>query len=583
VVAGREAGVHRIIKICFCLMLLLALGTGGSGPARASFGECSDAEYLANFDTRFALEPGFLCVESDRVPVHSDAGVTHIRIVQHLLADWATRPGATRAIKDGVTASVRAMGSLGHFSIPDVTVLLVDGFAPPTGPRDESFGDVAAATAPLHGDECLIVVYLLGTGATERYAGSVIAHELFHCIQSASLTVGQVATTGGGTPDGGNWWGEGSADWFATLAAPAPAYMADRVLAFDRSSPTTALTRMSYDGYVFFAWLGGSAHGHESVVPFLRQMAESTSEGAQRSAMSRALAPEEWLRFAEDYIDQRIFDGQGVSIGSTPLAGETLEWTETQSHRVDLEPFVLTRRSIAFRCGRWGVTPRPERFHAVSPIAGEGWTEFPETMDNLARDRGDLRFVGFNASGEPAPLQIAGTLTESCEQCAQTGEVAHNSCLIGTWHFAGHQNFCETFAARLAVGGATILECNPGTAEVTISADGAARARSTGQHILVQMNAGMTMRIDHNLTDSRANWSNAGAEIEFCQATTTMTGMRTINGGGRSVSSPINQSTPMMSGRASFTCTPTTLTITNRNGAAAFLGVGPEIVLQRAR
>jgi hypothetical protein len=92
--------------ICFS-----GIATLGVNSAWASFGNCNDPAYLAQFDPSLASAHGFLCVESDRLAVTSDAGTTHIRIVQHLVADWATRPGAMRAIKDGVAASVRAMGT----------------------------------------------------------------------------------------------------------------------------------------------------------------------------------------------------------------------------------------------------------------------------------------------------------------------------------------------------------------------------------------------------------------------------------------------------------------------------------------
>ncbi|MBS0384716.1 MAG: hypothetical protein JSS00_05135, partial [Proteobacteria bacterium] len=58
-----------------------------------------------------------------RVAVPSDPGVRHSRIVQHLNADWAPRPGAMAAIKSGVEAAARAMVRLGHFRINDVTIL----------------------------------------------------------------------------------------------------------------------------------------------------------------------------------------------------------------------------------------------------------------------------------------------------------------------------------------------------------------------------------------------------------------------------------------------------------------------------
>src|SRR5438874_13766675 len=77
----------RLIFLCGAAMLV-------GNPAWASFGDCHDPAYLAHFDPSLTSAHGFLCVESDRLAVTSEAGTTHIRIIQHLVADWATRPGS---------------------------------------------------------------------------------------------------------------------------------------------------------------------------------------------------------------------------------------------------------------------------------------------------------------------------------------------------------------------------------------------------------------------------------------------------------------------------------------------------------
>ena len=114
---------------------------------------------------------------------------------------------------------------------------------------------------------------------------------------------------------------EGSADWFSTLALPAAPFIAGRVSRFDADSPRTALNLMTYDAFVFFAWMGG-ARGVESVMPFLHGMAESSAVSAQQAAMRGAMPAPAWLQFAEDYLDRQIRDGHGASIGSTPEDGD---------------------------------------------------------------------------------------------------------------------------------------------------------------------------------------------------------------------------------------------------------------------
>jgi hypothetical protein len=127
-----------------------------------------------------------------------------------------------------------------------------------------------------------------------------------------------------------------------------------------------------------------------------------------------------------------------------------------------------------------------------------------------------------------------------------------------------------------------VLECNAGTGEVTFNADGTVTSRATGENVRVRMSNGSVMHIVHELTEGHANWSTDHGEIEFCDARTTMTGMTTITASnGSSRQAPINETTPASSGGASYVCTPTTLTITTHDAPGAFLGAGPEMVLQR--
>lgn len=527
-------------------------------PARASFGDCNSPAYLAQFDARLATDTGFLCVASEPVPVRSDAGTTHVRIVQHLVADWATAPGAMRAIKDGVAASALSMSRLGSFEISDVTIVLIDGFGPAVA-GSEDFGDIAAVTSFAPGDECRITLWLLGPGATADYGAAVVAHELFHCVQRSSLSYAQLTSGApGGAGGGGAWWIEGAADWFSTLAVPAPAFMRDRVDVFDRDSPRVALNRMAYDAYVFFAWLGG-AHGMEAVMPFLHAMAPSAGESAQRAAMTRALAAEEWLRFAEDYLDQRIRDGHGASIGSTPLHGEAYAWDATRTQRVSLQPFVLTRADLTVHCGRWRFEPSPARFHAASPTAGEAWAPVPASLDAMGGER-DFRFAGMAAGSDDIALRIAGTREAACSECAGTGEV--DQCLVGTWELTTHgaeqwmrehgQPVRLTSIAR-ANNTMTLLEDGTfSTAAARVDAevrsdDMRGRGRMVGQ--------------------SSGRWSAAGGRFNVCPDATALTGTVTVIVHGHSVTVPAAPG-PARDSSQPYACSGSSLQVTMSMGSA---------------
>jgi hypothetical protein len=415
------------VRICFLLLISL-LGILTATSARASFGDCNSTEYLTQFDPRLASERYFLCLEGPKTPVVSAAGTTHIRVVQHLLADWAARPGALSAINNGIAASTRAMRTIGNYRITDVTILLIDGYAPDE--KNEDFGEIAAWTNANPGDtECRIAVWLLGNGASARNAASVVSHELFHCIQAASLSFSQLATGNGGRSGGGTWWIEGSADWFSTVAVPPPSYMRGRVRNFDATSSNTPLNRMTYDAYVFFSWLGG-VRNRTSVMLFLRSMASNSSEAAQRRAMIAAMPANEWLSFAKDYLDQRIRDGQGASIHSSPIFIDSFSWDSSRIQTLNPVPFVLQRADLSLQCGRWRMTARPSA-SAISANGDTAWSLFPASINAMSGGAQEFRFVSMATSLTNVPQQIIGNQEATCQPCAGSREI--DRCLVGRW------------------------------------------------------------------------------------------------------------------------------------------------------
>jgi len=546
------------LRTVFLLAVLLTLACLAR-PAHASFGDCNDGAYIAQFDERLTSERDFMCTESEHVPVTSDAGTTHIRIIQDLVADWATPPGAMRSIKDGVMASATAMSRLGSFRIPDVTIMLVDDFGP-RRPGSEAFGDIAALTDMRGADECRITLWLLGPGARASYAAAVVAHELFHCVHGASLTHAQIFSyPRPGSPGGGAWWQEGSADWFSTLAVPAPRFMSDRVSAFDAHSPDTSLDMMSYDAYVFFAWLGG-ARGPESVMPFLRSMASSASASAQHAAMAAALPADQWLRFAEDYLDQRIHDGQGASIGSTPQTGDTHVWEATRTQEIRLAPFVLTRALLEFRCGRWRIEARPARFHAVSEESSTEWGPLPSPVSATDSEPRRFRFAGMAAASSATPLRIVGTQESGCAECAGTRAV--DQCLVGTWELTSHgaeqwmrEHGRPVQLTRVDRANDTMTLRNDGTF-ATGAASVGAEVRSDDAHGTGQL-AGR----------ASGRWSADSGRFNLCTDASAASGTIAVTIHGRTTTVPMVAGGPSTMSNA-YTCSTSTLRVTMPMGSA---------------
>jgi hypothetical protein len=544
----------------------LALLVGAIVYVRASerFGDCNSLDYLRLFDARLAEGLGalgrdeFLCVVPLEVPVDTPDGEKRIRVIRHVVSDWAEGPGVGAAVERGVRASAAALPRLGDFRIGNATVLLLDGFGP--GGRHENFGEIAAWTNPGPNGECLITLWLLGPAARAERAGAVIAHELMHCVQFASLSAGQMGSAApGGASGGGTWWMEGSADWFSTVALPAAPFIAGRVRRFDADSPRVALNLMTYDAFVFFAWHGG-ARGVESVMPFLRGMAEGSSAFAQQAAMRNVLPAAGWLQFAEDYLDRNIRDGQGASIGSTPEDGETWTFTDTRTERIALEPFVLQRGNVVFECGRWGARATPAEHHAAKPTEGR-WGPFPATVDALDGTVRRFRFAAMATASRRVDLQLNATREVSCQECAGTREI--DQCLVGTWEMTS-SGMAELVNPWMR-GQARVTHVAPNTTMV-LNADRTFSSTTSGGTSAIAGRHGNAHGVISGQGSGR--WSAAGGVLNACADVNDHAGTVTGCGAGKCSTKEIRATTVRNPMRNAYECSATTLRLRVEIGRA---------------
>lgn len=508
---------------------LLLLGAAAMAPASPrmdgpapDFGDCSDPAYMARFDERFRTGPPGIegptydCVERLRVPVTTRGGTRHIRVLHDLNADWITDEALLAEVDQGVQAAVAQLGRVGTFDMRDVSILVADDFPPRTGA--ETFANYAAWTyADPAGTEteCQVVFFVLGPGGDQRYAAAAIAHEIFHCVQKASLSPEQNNTIAGVGHDarGGGWWREASADWFASMAVADPAYFQNRADQFDAESGSTPLHHMSYQALPFFWWLSGE-DGEAAVLPFLAGMATGTSDLEQTAAMRDSLSEGRWLAFAEAYLDGNIRRPRGAPITFRPEEGDTWRWEASRVERRALEPFVLVRAWLECDCGTWTTSAEPERSHAVKPDDG-AWGRLPGRIDTEAGDPAWFRLAGFNAGPATRPLVLDLVHDIPCEGCGGGGL---DSCLAGDW--------------RLTGGGAVEWMRSVAGPEVRIPV-----AESTGDNVTFTRTGGytsgdfsqrsvMTVREPDGLTraDGRMNvraggrWSADAGTLTLCPA-----------------------------------------------------------------
>jgi hypothetical protein len=504
-----------------CLLLLACAWL----PAHASFGDCADPAYLARFDARFATSE-YDCVERLRIPVVTGDGTRQIRLVHDLNADWILEPSSMRDFERGVLASVAALGTLGRYSIGDVTILLADDFPPPSA--TEAFGDIMAmANGAADSPECQIVLYLIGTGASREEAATTVAHEIFHCVQAATYSPGQY---GAYRRDGGAaWWIEGSAEWFASLALPDDSLYQGRIDNFDALSVDTPLHAMTYDALPFFLW-HAQRHGNPATMLFLSGMADSPLAAEQVRAMEASLAADEWLRFAQDYFDREIRRPHGTPLRFSPLQGDSWHWTASHLETLRLQPFLITRSLVTIDCGGWNTEVTPARAYSsrTSRASGGVWGALPARIDVAGGEPQRRLFVGFNATTAPLTLRIRVDQQNGCGACA--GITGGDACVVGTWRetSGGADEWMREHLSRgLRVEAEIVRQ------QMTFDAQGNFSTEPTGGTFSLDDGEN---RADGTVTNvqSSGRWSSSEGVLQLCPTTQTYDArarMTTASGG----------------------------------------------------
>lgn len=546
-VVGKLRAATKVAPI-ICLFLLLA---GAWIPAHAGFGDCADADYLNRFDARFDTGD-YDCVEPLRVPVVTGDGTRHIRVLHDLNADWILEPSTMRDFERGVRASVAALGTIGRYSMSDVTILLADDFSPPSG--TEAFSSIMGmANGAADSDECLIVLYLISAGGSHEEAAATVAHEIFHCVQAATFSPGQYGAYR--SEGGAAWWIEGSAEWFSSLALPDDSIYQERVDSFDAISPDTPLHEMTYSALPFFLW-HAQRHGNSATMVFLSGMADSSAASEQMQAMAASLDASEWLRFAQDYFDREIRRPHGTPLRFSPV-GEVWSWTGSRTERLRLEPFVLQRSFMQIDCGEWeaSMTPPDAPYSSrTSRASGGHWGEFPPRI-TVSGDTQQRLFIGFNATPTPLPLQIRLDQQSSCNACA--GVTTADQCLVGNWQEISG-GAAEWIRSNLSHGVRAQASIN--RQAMTLGADG--NFSTTPLSGTFSLDAGPDGRSEGRVANvqSSGRWSSSDGRLHLCPAIQTYDAQaRMITRSGGAIPIPLPAASVPVPKSLTYTCIADTL------------------------
>ncbi|MEM6422406.1 MAG: hypothetical protein AAF698_07435, partial [Pseudomonadota bacterium] len=406
---------------------------GQADVAEAAFGDCTEPAYLRSV-LGVAPAADFDCEEAFRIAVPTASGSREVRAIY----DAGAPPSASliASTRRAVEQSRDALAAFGSVDIHDTTILLATDTVPEgAGDADDPDGDEATAVGSRRDAagprECKVAVFANALAGSPTGGAAVIAHELFHCVQFASLSPGQMPQFG---PGGDEWWVEGSAEFFAAFAIPGSGTETNRGPEFDAAvRADTPLYDMGYGAMVFFSWLI-ETRGPGALMPFLRAMAESTADQAQRSAMRRALDGAGWLDFAKAVADDAISHPQGGRLGLTRDGDYIWEFTDNGTQTISLPPFVLRRGALEYACGEWRNTTTPaDPPAAARPQDGDVWGRIPPEVDT--EETTQFRFAGLSTGDEPVELAIEAERVLACEPCGETRAV--DACLVGTWRMSG--------------------------------------------------------------------------------------------------------------------------------------------------
>jgi hypothetical protein len=399
----------RNLKLSVFSLLCLLNGN----PAQA-FGNCLDAGYLDHFVAGLPPQP---CDDEYYTTITAATGTATLRVIQLSAQGRDPLDPWIPLVRDMAAAVGQATDQIGTGRLPrEITILLTPGSE--ATPSRITHAD----TTRIPGGECRIVFYKLPEGAAPEEFTFTLAHEIFHCIQYETwLSAARVAEAG--------WWVEGSAEYFAHLAAPGTGLGQDFVQGFDSASLTRSLTELEYETVVFFAWLGNADPGN--VGNFLTRMAP----GDQISILQGLIGESDWASFVEAWLDGRLSLPGGTQILPAPYASGSTRFTRSGEITLSVKPYAINRWGAQFAEDMlFDLThdAATGRLKMKDLIGGEAWTDPPETINTCEGERRTLIYLTTTGSETEATITVDTNEEDRGGTCCLTGKwLPDNAALEG--------------------------------------------------------------------------------------------------------------------------------------------------------
>lgn len=554
------------------LALLLMMSLFSVQPSRAQLTECRD-EYVRLFDVPPSPgQPAWSAGDIDcrvhfEVLVDAPTGDAIVSVIGDVNIASHLPPGGLEAIRNGIEASGAALRDVGRFNLWDTTILIAPARASSSEPQPR-FGYSDAWTLPGAGEdgryaECHVTLFP-GTDYSADELRYIVAHELFHCVQEATLTEAQNATQTGR----GLWWIEGSAEWFAAYAI-GPQERWARAPGFDEQvAAGEALHGMTYHTAIFFYWYHHAHGGASRIIPFLHRMSEGADASSQEVAMQNVLTDPEWLRFAQAYDDREIDFPRGgrVPFGQQ-LQGEVWNVSGDLSiHTRTLKPFVIAPGWVNYSCGRWDNNVTSANLE-VRHDSERNWSAWPSEINtrSLRGAIGRYRMIALTTRGGEIEYRLEAERREACQDCMVTNVI--DRCMVGTWEqvSGGPMDFLRNMPNMPEITRDLV-----GKLVIVVNADGTMATRSVSidyQLVIPSRDGDRINDTFGEITASAGRWSAEDGRLQACfdsggEASGVTTTTYPDRSHTRFFESP---STAGINGSSEYTCNETTLVTTPRS------------------
>lgn len=326
--------------------LIVVCLVAASGIARADT-PCGNAHYMRAFDPALGRSA---CAEVTSMPSPDPHG--HPRPVtvsfEHSAKILHAGTSATASSEEGlaiadlieIAANTTRAAAAVRMPLPEELTIYLDPNEIPAENRTTQLHELAAARTAhaAHDKECVVAYHYKSTDVRKKF---IAVHQLFHCIVSATFEEGTRMDTGDA-----DWWAEGSAEFFASIAYPgnqtdvdAEAFHADE---------SKILFRRSADAALFFDWYCTKAGKLKGLLDTVHEL----PYGSLMVELKEDVG-DHWLEFEEAYFDHTITSPGGtlVNYSRTP-APPTTRINSSTSKTFTADPYEIHGAILEFAEGK---------------------------------------------------------------------------------------------------------------------------------------------------------------------------------------------------------------------------------------